>query len=91
MIFSTIHSITELLSSVSSPYLFMKLAMDIVGPFPLASDQRKFILAIINYYSKWVAADALAQVKEKDVKIFIWKEVICRFRLPNEIVANSGT
>ena len=91
MIYSIIHSITELLLSVNSPYPFMKLAMDIVGPLPLASGQRKCILAIINYYSKWVEADALAQVKEKDVENFIWKEVIYRFRLPKEIVADNGT
>lgn len=64
---SIIHSPAELLSPVRSPYPFMKLAMDIVGPLPFASSQRKFILAITDYYFKWVEADAFAQVKEKDV------------------------
>lgn len=86
-----IHSPSELLSLVSSPNSFMKLTMDIVEPLSLASGQRKVILAITDYYSKWVEADAFTQVKEKDVVNFVWKEVIYQFKLPKEIVANNGT
>lgn len=79
------------LSSVSSPYPFMKLAMDIIGPLPPTSDERKFILAIINYYSKWLEADVFTQVKEKDVENFVWKEVIRSFRISKEIMVDNGT
>lgn len=55
-----IRSLAELLSSVGSPYPFMKLAMDVMGPFPQASEQMKFVLAITYYYSKWVKVEAFA-------------------------------
>lgn len=32
-----------------------------------------------------------AQVKEVDIERFMWREVICKFGLPKEIVANNGT
>lgn len=86
-----IHSPAELLSSVSSPYPFMNLGMDIMDPLPVASGQRKFILAITNYFSKWVETKAFAQVKEADVENFVWREVICRFSLPKEVVADNRT
>ncbi|KAL0458759.1 UNVERIFIED_CONTAM: hypothetical protein Slati_0503100 [Sesamum latifolium] len=40
--------------------------MDIVGPFPLAPGQRKFLLVAIDYFIKWVEAEPLARItKEK--------------------------
>lgn len=78
------HSPSELLSLVNSPNTFIKLAMDIVGPLSLASYQRKFILATTDYYFKWVEADAFAQVKEKDIVNFVWKEVIYQSDFPKK-------
>ncbi|XP_073152936.1 uncharacterized protein [Henckelia pumila] len=28
--------------------------MDIVGPFPISTGQRKFLLVAVDYFSKWV-------------------------------------
>lgn len=69
----------------------MKLAMEIVRLLPLAFRQRKSILVVINYYSKWVDAEAFAQVKGVDIEKFVWKEIIYRFRLLMEIVMDNGT
>ena len=32
--------------------------MDIVGPLPVAAAQKKFLLVAIDYFSKWVEAEA---------------------------------
>lgn len=48
-------------------------------------------MAITDNFSKWVEAKAFAQVKESDMENFLCREVICRFRLPREIVADYGT
>ena len=69
----------------------MKLGMDIMGPLPVATGQRKFVLAITDYFSKWVEDKAFAQVKEVDVESFVWREVICKFGLSKEIVVGNGT
>ncbi|GMP56662.1 hypothetical protein CsSME_00021069 [Camellia sinensis var. sinensis] len=46
--------------------------LDIVGPLPTAPRGRKFFLAATDYFTKWVEAEALASIKEKDVKKFVW-------------------
>ena len=86
-----IHSPTELLSAISSLYPFMKLAIDVVRPLPVASRQRKFILLIIDYYSKWVETEAFALIKKVEVERFVWNEVIYRFKLPEEIISDNIT
>ncbi|XP_074346467.1 uncharacterized protein LOC141685254 [Apium graveolens] len=36
--------------------------MDILGQFPVASGQRKFIMVAIDYFKKWIEAKALAKI-----------------------------
>ncbi|KAL0434724.1 UNVERIFIED_CONTAM: hypothetical protein Sradi_0180300 [Sesamum radiatum] len=64
--------------------------MDIVGPFPVASGQRKFLLVAIDYFTKWVEAEPLARITEGGIMKFIWKNIVCRFGIPREIISENG-
>ena len=64
--------------------------MDIVGPLPTATAQKKFLLVAIDYFSKWVEVEAYASIKDKDVTKFVWKNIICRFGIPQAIIADNG-
>ena len=68
---SAIHQRTENMSSVSCSYLFMKYSMDIVGPLSLAPGQLKYMLALMDYFSKWVEASAFVEGKEENVESFV--------------------
>ena len=48
------------LTLLSSPWPFVQWRIDILGPFPLASMQRKFLLVIIDYFTKWVEVEPVA-------------------------------
>ena len=48
------------------------------------------MLAITDYFTKWIEAEAFHQVRNREVKNFIWKNVICRFGVPKEIVIDNG-
>ncbi|KAL0435295.1 UNVERIFIED_CONTAM: hypothetical protein Sradi_0237400 [Sesamum radiatum] len=45
--------------------------MDIIGPFPLVTGQRKFLLVAIDYFTKWIEAEPLACITEGEVIKFI--------------------
>ena len=60
-----------MLNSVTSPWLFAEWRMDIVGPLPIATTQKKFLLMAIDYFSKWVEVIAYTSIKDKDVSKFI--------------------
>ncbi|KAL0411615.1 UNVERIFIED_CONTAM: hypothetical protein Slati_3751200 [Sesamum latifolium] len=72
-----------------SPCPFSQWGMDIVGPFPLAPGQKKFLLVAIDYFRKWVEAEPLAHITEGEVMKFIWRNIICRFGLPRELILDN--
>ena len=76
------HQPAERLSSIGSPYPFMKYSMDIVGPLTRASDQRKYLLILTDYFTKWIEAEAYTEIKDSNVEGFIWKNIICKFGVP---------
>ena len=42
-----------------------------MGPFPTAIRQLKFLVVDIDYFTKWVEAEALATIIEKDVRSIV--------------------
>ncbi|KFK24493.1 hypothetical protein AALP_AAs49847U000100 [Arabis alpina] len=85
-----IHQPTEKLSCVTSPYPFMRWAMDIVGPLH-ASKQKRFLLLLTDYFSKWVEAEAYSSIKDAQVESFVWRNIICRHGIPFEIITDNGS
>ena len=85
------HMPPEKLHSTLTPWPFMKWGMDIVGKMPTAPGQRVFMLALTDYFTKWVEAEAFAKVRDLEVKNFVWKNIICRFGVPKEIVTDNGS
>jgi transposase InsO family protein len=45
----------------------------------------------VDYFTKWVEAKPLATITSARVQAFTFKTIICRFRIPAEIVTNNGT
>ena len=80
----------EMLTSINSPIPFAMWGMDILGPFPLASAQRKFLIVAIDYFTKWIEAKPLAKITTKQVAQFFWENVICRYGIPRVLVTDNG-
>ena len=80
---------SEVLNPITSPWPFALWGMDIVGPLPIAATQKKFLLVVTDYFSKWVKAEVYASIKDKDVSKFIWKNIVCRFGILQAIVVDN--
>ena len=85
-----LHSPPKELSPMTAPWSFVQWGLDIMGPFPIGRHQLKFLIVAIDYFTKWVEAEPLATIIEKNIQNFVWKAVICRFRLPRVLVSNNG-
>ncbi|GJU83180.1 reverse transcriptase domain-containing protein [Tanacetum coccineum] len=79
------------MTSIMAPWPFYQWGMDILGPLPQASRKLKFVIVAIDYFTKWIEANPLARITGKDVKKFVWDNIVCRFGLPRVIVTNNGT
>uniref|UniRef100_A0A2N9IZX2 RNA-directed DNA polymerase n=1 Tax=Fagus sylvatica TaxID=28930 RepID=A0A2N9IZX2_FAGSY len=80
----------EEITPMTSPWPFAQWGLDIMGPFPVGTKQAKFLVVAIDYFTKWVEAEPLATITEKNVKNFVWKGVICRFGIPRVLVSDNG-
>ena len=61
-----------------------------MGPFPMVVRQLKFLVVNIDYFTKWVEAEALVTIMEKNIRSFVWRNIICRYEIPRVIVFNNG-
>lgn len=48
------------------------------------------MLEAIDYFTKWIEADALSGIWEEKVVNFIWKTIVCHFKWPKEIITDKG-
>jgi len=48
------HIPAQELQGIISPWPFAKWGMDILGPFPLGQGQTKFMIVIVDYFTKWI-------------------------------------
>ena len=75
-------------SKVSWP--FHKWRIDILSPFPLAPGQLKYLVVIIDYFTKWIKAEPLPTITTEKVRKFVWKRIISRYGIPHQLVSNNG-
>ena len=78
------------MTTITSPWPFSQWGIDIVGPLPLGKGQVKFLQVAIDYFTKWVEAEALATITEAKIRSFIWKNIICRFGILMTIISENG-
>ena len=71
-----IHQSGGVLNPLSSPWHFAQWGLDIVGPFPKAAGNRRWLLVGIDYFTKWVEVKPLVNIRDVDDKRFIWKNII---------------
>ena len=67
-----------------------RLHLDVVGPFPISTSGSKYILVIIDQFTRWVEAFAIPdQTAETTVQKLVF-EFIARFGSPLEIHTDQG-
>ena len=48
------------------------------------------MLVAVDYFTKWAEAKALANIRDVDVKKFVWKNIVTRFGVLNTLVSDNG-
>ena len=85
------HTPIDELWSIYIPWLFHTWGINILGLFPLAIRQMKYLVVAIEYFTKWIEAEPVAQITAYKVQHFVWKNIACRFRVPRHLVLDNGT
>ena len=64
--------------------------MDIVEPQHTTPAQKMLLPVATEYFSNWIEAEAFASIKDKEVVSFVWKNIVCRFEIPQSIVTDNA-
>jgi ribonuclease HI len=65
------HSPSEELTPMTSPWPFAQWGLDIMGPLPIGRHQLRFVVVAIDYFTKWVEAEPLATITERNIQNFV--------------------
>ena len=60
-----------------------------MGLFLMAIRQLKFLVVGIDYFTKWVEAEALATISKKNIRNFVWRHIICRYGIPRVLISDN--
>jgi transposase InsO family protein len=60
-----------------------------VGPMPPRKGNKKFVVVVVDYFTKWAEAEALAAITTDNVTKFLWKSIVCRFGIPHALVTDN--
>ncbi|GKB98809.1 reverse transcriptase domain-containing protein [Tanacetum coccineum] len=80
---STLHS-RRRRGQLDDPHqaMFGRRSMDILGPLPPARGGGKFIIVAIDYFTKWIEANPLVKIIDKEVIRFVMDRYNLQFGLP---------
>ena len=81
---------TEELTSMTNPWPFGVWGIDLISWFPKGRGSVQYTVMAINYFTKWVEAEAFRSITPLKIKEFIDKNIICRYGVPHTIISDNS-
>jgi hypothetical protein len=81
-------SLTQL---IQPTWPLQRWGLDLLGPLPPAQGNLKYVVVVVEYFSKWIEANLLATITSATVQKFFWQNIICRFGVPKAITIDNET
>jgi hypothetical protein len=82
----------SVMNPIIKPWSFRGWGMDMIGNInPPSTKRHQYILAITDYFTKWVEVIPMKIMTSKDVINFIKEHVIHRFGIPLTITTDGGS
>jgi len=69
---------------------FQRVQMDVLGPLPKTYSGNRFVLVIVDCFTKWVEAFPIRNIKAKTIAEVFVREIISRHGVPSEIHTDQG-
>ena len=66
------------------------IGIDIMGPFPTTPRKKRFLLAIVDYFTRWIELFPLRHTTASHIANILVNEVICRYGVPSYILSDNG-
>ncbi|KAM2221267.1 hypothetical protein ACFX1S_020364 [Malus domestica] len=73
-----------------NPWPFAQWGLDLIGLMPAGKGKVRNAIVAVDYFTKWAEVEPLATITEAKIEDFVWKNILCRFGIPNAIVTDNG-
>src|SRR6266540_2027830 len=70
--------------------IFKRWGVDIVRSLPITREENRYIVVVIDYFSRWPEARPLKAANANTVVTFLYEEIICRFGAPRILQSDRG-
>lgn len=78
------------LITMTSPWPFSMWGIDLIGPMLVGKGGVKYVVVVVDYFTKWVEAEPLAAITTRKLKDFVFKNIVCRFGIPHTLISDNG-
>ena len=85
-----IHQLKGVLNHLSSSWPFAQWGLDIVSPFSRAAGNKRYLLVSADYFTKWVEAEPLANMRDVNATRFVWKNIVTQFGITHTLISDNG-
>ena len=75
---------------MTSPWPFAVWGIDLVGSLPTGKGGVKYVIVVVDYYTKWVEAEPMNTITLKKALDFVINNIVFRYGLPYKIVFDNG-
>lgn len=69
----------------------MQWGMNLVAPFSLGPGDLRYLIIVVDYFTKWIEEKALAKITMANLPKFFMKNVLAQFGVPQFFVSDNGT
>ncbi|KAH9109248.1 hypothetical protein AeMF1_015659, partial [Aphanomyces euteiches] len=70
---------------------FDLMVVDALGPLPTTENGNKYILVFGDYFTRWIEAFPVPDLKTSTFSRTLIDEVLCRFGVPNRLLSDCGS
>ncbi|KAM2828465.1 hypothetical protein PS2_034261 [Malus domestica] len=57
---------------------------------PAGKGKVRYAIVAVDYFTKWAEVKPLVTITEAKIEDFVWKNIFCKFDIPNVIVTDNG-
>ena len=67
------------------------IGLDIIGPLPTTARQKRFILVVVDYFTRWIELFPLKSTTSINMANTLINQVFSRYGLSKHIVSDNGS
>ncbi|UYV67231.1 K02A2.6-like, partial [Cordylochernes scorpioides] len=70
---------------------FERIGIDFVGPLPSTKNRKKWIIVLMDYYTRYAETSAVSEATVKEVSKFLVEDIFLRHGAPQYLISDRGS